>query len=268
MLPTPATPQQAAPPDALALVCIARRDDASGLEPAGALEGARLVHVGPLTAVALPAREADFTGPEGERNLADVEWLAPRAARHESLIHAARAACGGPDAGLIPVRFGALFRDELSLAHSLLARSETLLRTIDHLAGRDEWSLRVLASREPSSGRVGVTARDGASYLRQRSAAHASRQGADAAQREHAAAVLDQALRGVADRRPARRGHKTTEGLEVLAAAAALVEHADARAWAQHAEAQAAAASHAGLTLTVSGPWPPYSFCPPADDQP
>ena len=77
---------------------------------------------------------ADFESDEP----ADPAWVVPRALRHELLIE--KMASHGP---ILPVRFGALFSTPDALAAWMSLNHEAITRFLDHVAGKEEWTLKV-----------------------------------------------------------------------------------------------------------------------------
>lgn len=244
----------------------------ANLGPGLDLSPARTVCVGPLAAVVCDVNPADFTGDAGARNLADVEWLAPRAARHEALIERCRRPQGRAPVPVLPARFGTIFTSEASLAARLAAHADTITHFLETVAGRDEWTVRITANRATAVARLaeqaaaarGLNLASGAGYLLARKLS------ADAAARAtdwlidhamHALATLPQGPR----RRITRAAPRRAEGPELIASAALLASPAEADALAAWL-AQARPAAHAAaLEIDLTGPWPPYSFCPNLD---
>ncbi len=240
-----------------------------GLEPH---TPARTVLAGPLAAVVSDIDAADFTGDASERHLADLEWLAPRAARHEALIESCRHPADGHAVPVLPARFGTIFRAESSIAARLAAHEGTILAFLDAVTARDEWTVRIVADRARATDRLvqatacarGLNLASGAGYLLARKLQ------ADAAARVsdwllersmHTLGTLPPGPRRLITRAPARRA----EGPEPVALAAVLAtptEAADLLAW---ADAARPALADDGLSIDVTGPWPPYSFCPNLD---
>lgn len=265
-------------------MAIIRGDDAdaaSGL----AADGLGVIRRGRLAAVALEVDLAAWSGPEGERHLADVSWLAPRAARHEGVI-LAMATGRAPDAAgragasadapaawrpVLPVRFGTLMRDEASVASLLTRHAGAIEQFLNQVEHRAEWSVRLASPREAgiealtrrlAAERALDEAPAGARYL------HLRRLRQDA-ERQWPALLRgldDQLVRalsgaGVAHR-AARAGRVLDDGSEVLVARSVL---AASDQQALIAAACADIVPWPGARVLVDGPFPPYSFAPPLE---
>jgi hypothetical protein len=194
-----------------------------------------------------------------ERGLRDLDWVAACAVAHESVVeHAARAGV------VVPVRLFTLFDDDARALAHIAALRPRLDRLFDRLRGRQEWGVRVLVEPAHAHRRArsralretaGMTA--GRRFLlvkqRERDAVRALAVGGRGEAQAVYAALAARAER--ARRRSSRRG----EG-RLLLDAAFLV---DARGTARFRDAARRAAARLaglGLALTLSGPWPPYSF--------
>ena len=64
---------------------------------------------------------ADFIGPEGETNLQDIEWIGPRAYRHQAVIEKAMG-----KSPVLPARFGTLYVSDESIQRLLTIHHETI----------------------------------------------------------------------------------------------------------------------------------------------
>ena len=191
------------------------------------------------------------------QNAADVEWLSQVAYRHNAII--SRAARLRP---VLPLRIGAVFRSRASLAsrleHCRLAVTEFLTR----LGDRQEWAAKIyLNQAHPVAS---ASARSGKDYLfRKRDQEQARRTAQEQGLRE--AAALEAALDNQADRACRVRNlpaSLTGRREKMLLNAAYLVSRSASEPWLKLAERLGRAAADKGLLLQVTGPWPPYHFCP------
>lgn len=276
------------PARALYLVALARAADLPAA-PCTDLDGAvfgppRLHRRGHLAAILLDVDPADFSGPAAESNLADVRWLGPRAAHHDSLVAAARGpAPDSPTAlprAVLPARFGTLFHSAASLDATLDRHAAAIDAALDQVAGADEFTLRILGRRDLAAARLaddllaqhGAPAAGGARYLLAKRFERDAQAGAAEWLARRAADVLAVAIPAGVPHRLARAGARRDDGLEVVANLALLVHRARAADLDAALAAANPLAAAAGLTLELTGPWPAYSFGPdlaprPADSR-
>jgi hypothetical protein len=211
----------------------------------------------------------DFCGPEGEANLQNLEWLGPRACRHQAAIDQVM-----QTAPVLPARFGSLFSSLEHLEVFLSANAPGIRRFLEHTAGRDEWAVkgyvgrtraeaRMLARLQSAEGEPGGSS-PGAAYLReQRLQIKAKR--ALVGWIEEASDGLMKKLDVLAvescQRRLLLQAEPESESEMVLNWAFLVPRPAlgDFRAMVAQADGQC---RPDGLRFELSGPWPPYSFFP------
>lgn len=212
-----------------------------------------LVGASGVAALASPVPRALFDRDDPANRADDPAWIGARAQAHHGVV-AAAGAC-------LPLAFGALFASRDSLGAWVSARQAALEHALERVAGRAEWTVRLhedaaahaawLEANDPGlralAARI-AAASTGTAFLLDRKRAQAT-----AAAR---ATALAEAGRQVA---------------VALAGSAALVDR-QAASWtvlagaAEQAALQAALAplaqawEQSGLTLALSGPWPPYAF--------
>lgn len=129
---------------------------ADAIAPLEGIAGAplRFVAEGRCAALVTDVPEADFgEGPLNDR-LKDLDWLGPRAVRHQE----ANAALRGAVSSLVPLSFGTIFRDDAGVGRMLAGEQAILVARLDALAGREEW-IAMLRCDDP----VATAALDGAS---------------------------------------------------------------------------------------------------------
>jgi hypothetical protein len=213
---------------------------------------------------------ADFTGAEAEARLKDLNWVGPRALRHEEVILSVMA--GGP---VLPVRFGAVFSSPSALADMLQGRRDAVTAFLRDNADREEWSVKVYLdgekARAEARGRAladqaGALAllSPGARYLKeQRLRADAEK---DVARRVRIAlkdivAALREDAVDFVTREPQARDVTGLE-LEMVLNGAFLVRRESVGRFHGTVDRIGRDFSDQGLTPDVTGPWPLYSFAP------
>ncbi len=174
----------------------------------------------------------------------DLNWIGPRALRHEAVVE-----CAQGQAAVIPARFGTLFSSPNALKHWVGQNSAALAEVFRKVSGAEEWGvsaeMQPVTSREAESKDGGAT--PGRGYL----LAALNRKRAEAKR----VALLDAAIsdlsrclgaisREVAERRPGNWAYLVPrENRQIFALAAEEFSRPEL-----------------GLRFKLSGPWPPYSF--------
>jgi hypothetical protein len=221
--------------------------------------------VGDFVVVAEPADADVWTGSGSAARLERIEWVAPRAVHHEAVVEAVM-----QRAPVYPARFGTLFSSEARLAATLAAHAEALTVFLARVATASEWGVQALLDRARAEQHRAGTAdaappASGAAYLRRRKAQQAARAGLGAWAEARAGAALNALARHAAATQPLPvRPDPSLDG-EVVRNAAFLVDDAALDAFRAAVERRSAAHADAGLTLRLTGPWPPYTFRPAMD---
>jgi hypothetical protein len=193
-----------------------------------------------------------------ESGLRDLDWVSRCAVAHEAVVeHVARTGTA-----VVPLKMFTLFADDArALAHVGRARKkiEGLLRRV---AGRQEWGLRVTLDERRALMRGtdggGAAPPSGTAFLLQKKAQKDAARRLALRARAEADRLFDH-LAGHAD--DARRRRATAEiPSRILLEAAFLVPMTGARAFRAEAARRARALAPEGYDLSLSGPWPPYSF--------
>lgn len=220
-----------------------------------------------LQAVVCEVLLADWIEDAGEAHLQDRQWLGPRSVRHEWVIKQVMA--GG---GVLPLRFGCIFSGEESLNDWLVRHHKAIGEYLDSIGNRQEWSLkgwlhagRAAAALATSDPRLAeLPASPNARHLREQKLrqehVRSSREWAREAGKAAVAALW-----------PMSASHRTL-GIRAASAAqreeeaafnyALLVAPEDAPALQAKLQQLDAELRPRGLELALSGPWPPFSFCP------
>lgn len=225
----------------------------------------RTIDIAGFSALVIDVPAAYFTGPEAEARLADLEWLAPRAIRHEELVRHAMQT--GP---ILPVPLGAVFSSPAVLGTTIARHEAAIDSYLTRVARCHEFGVRIAFDRSTFMQRVieelcaerAVPATPGARYLFDKKVREeASR---DVAARLRArTAVIHSALMPHCRDAVERTAVAARPGtLETAAVLAYLVPHDNVDAF--RAAIDNVASQHAphGVTIELSGPWPTYSFCP------
>ena len=196
------------------------------------------------------------------RRLSDLDWVARAAVAHEAVVESFPSATA-----VLPMKLFTIFTsDERALEHMHhdSARIDALVRRVSR---HHEWGVRIVLDRARATAArarpVSAARRPGAlgkSYLARKKAQRDS--AAELAQhaRDTVADLFDRlaARAGLARRRGA--SELPSEGGPLLLDAAFLVPVKRAASFRNLAAREARRVARDGYQLTLSGPWPPYSF--------
>ena len=201
----------------------------------------------------------DVYGPANvEPRLRDLDWVASVAVAHEAVNEFfARMRANA----VVPMTLLTMFSSVEKAAADVRARRTAIHRAMRHIAGCQEWGIRVLPRPRPilPDDDERVRPRTGADFLHARKAA---RDAAASLRRETAAAAdasLARLKRHAKDVRVRGRGREPGTNPPVLEAAF-LVRSSDRARFAAEARRQERSLKQAGAELTLTGPWPAYHF--------
>ncbi len=211
---------------------------------------------------------SDFEGDQGEKNLADIQWLTPRVIAHERVV-----SCLSKQFTFYPARFGTLFSSEKKLEAFTRSSADTLFGFFKTVGQRLEWGLKfygdtsraaqILAQRDGmiENGKpVG-----GANYLKLR---QMQRERSFSTQKVlsdgHVVALrsLESLFHSIVVRNVVNGKNEASKD-ELICNLAILVDQAESEQllhWTDQWNQDQA--SQWGLRVEISGPWPAYSFCP------
>ncbi len=224
---------------------------------------------GDLAAVYTRVRLEEFTGPAGEANLQNPDWLVPRALQHEQVIEALLAR-----APVLPVRFGSVFSSSEGLAEFLQEHGAVIRQFLDGIAGKEEWALKVfldmakasawLAAADPELAQRQrcLPAAPGARYFQEKQLRtdiqkKVRQWSGELAQQLEAELGFEQAAV-----RPLKLRVPDDAKGDMILHQAVLLPRAAVDNFRTRVAELGARHVEQGLVLESTGPWPPYSFCP------
>jgi hypothetical protein len=196
-----------------------------------------------------------YAGDVIDAHLADLDWVSRCAVAHDAVVeHFAR------HHPVIPMKLFTLFTsEERAVAHVSRTRRK-LDRLFARVTDREEWGVRLLLDeRRALTAAAPVTAATGTEFLAKKKAAKDARQrlvGDAVEEAERLFASLTRVADDSRRRTPAAEGPTSRMVLD----AAFLVARGDARRFRAAAGAAARALRARGLTVSLTGPWPPYHF--------
>jgi hypothetical protein len=195
----------------------------------------------------VPAREYES---RLATKLTDVEWLAECGVAHHDVI--ARAAHGR---GVAPFRLLTLFRSDDRVREEVTRLRGRIERALDSVHDRREWVVRVAAVSRGERPAGLRPPRSGTSYLMARAAQPRGLTPTTPAARRAARALIAD-LKGYADRfvqRPSSAAHVLCDGALLVSRAREHDLGNAVREWAMRL-------TPVGCRVSLTGPWPPYSF--------
>ena len=221
--------------------------------------GIRLVGDDALAAVVAPVDLAEFD--DLAERLNDRDWLEQKVREHEAVLR--KVASDGP---VVPLRFGAVYRDLEDVSRLLAERREQFAADLERVRGCVELGVKGFVERSVledllARERTQTAVAPGRAYLERRQvqrdvSEEARTILADAARSMHAR-LLEHSLAGAVSRPHSRELSGRDE--EMFLNAAYLVPAAD-----DSLRDAVAVLSQTyepfAVSLEVTGPWPPYNF--------
>jgi hypothetical protein len=228
---------------------------------------------GDLCAIAKRVALEEFCGPDADRRLEDPAWVTPRAIDHGRVI--AEVFRGSP---VLPVPFGTLFSSPRVLEDFLDRNADLIKGFFEYAADCEEWGVKALLDRERLKRSLvesitqaeSAVVSPGLRYLRQRRADQMADQQSSAWLDQNFTVVAN-ALDQCATRSCQRRildDSKQPDGREEVLNLAALLARNRVAEFRRLIEAINRERADDGLSFALTGPWPPYSFCPALDSPP
>ena len=147
----PTTTIRAGEGEGIYLFCLARPHLAETLDLSGPDDGqavSQCTFQG-IRAVIGKVSLGEFCGPEAESRLKDLAWIGPRAYRHEEVVRQVM-----HHSPVLPARFGTIFTSLDGLENLIKIHAITILQFLDHVAGKEEWSVKGLVDSEKAKKRV------------------------------------------------------------------------------------------------------------------
>ncbi|MGA2793156.1 MAG: GvpL/GvpF family gas vesicle protein [Roseiarcus sp.] len=109
--------------------------------PEATIERRLMLHcVGSVAALVGVVPIADYQGADSERHLSDIAWLAPRVRRHAELV-----AWMTQGSSVFPAPFGTLYSSLDNLTAFMRAHEATIAAFLRTVADKEEWELRAVA---------------------------------------------------------------------------------------------------------------------------
>jgi hypothetical protein len=229
-----------------------------------------------LAAVWSPVAVEDFCGPEAEARLQDLTWIGPRVIRHQEVVAGVMR-----HSPVLPVRFGTIFASLANLEKVLQCHSATIAGVLDHFTDQEEWAVKGMLDRTQAREKLLAL-----KLAREAEALEALSPGKRYFEEQRLRAAGDQELsqwlkevgrklwaafrNDAADIQERQRLSRKTTGSDqdMVWNWALLIPRPAVGGFKARIQEVNAQYAHRGLSLEVTGPWPPYSFCPALDMEP
>lgn len=252
---------------AVYLFCFATADLLSAVAGISRLGDVVLHRSGDLVAVCGWTAIEQWSGPQGERNLQDLQWLGPRVLRHQAVIEAAM-----QTSAVLPARLGTLFSSVDALDRFLTMHAEAIVQFLTQTAGQNEWAVKGLLDRGKAgdwmlskllAAQSQPAVASGARYLQQRRMHVAATQELNQWVVRTLESLTDELRRHAVGFRQRGVVPSAEPGkLQTVVNFAFLVAFERVQEFRGCVEQANREHREHGLELALSGPWPPYSFCP------
>jgi hypothetical protein len=221
----------------------------------------RVVRAAGLTAIVEDVSQLEFGAAALRRNLEDLDWLDRAARAHHMVISAA--AGRGP---VVPMRLATVYSRDESVTGTLRERAADLYEALGRLRARSEWGVKAYAaepdpsSADPADPAASQGHRPGAAYLQRRRTQLAASKNLLATATASARIVHAELERVSVSARlyPPQPARLAGQRATMVMNAAYLV--ADERADEFAVAVTGLTARHQDVRLTLTGPWPAYSF--------
>jgi hypothetical protein len=256
----------------------ARRSGRAGRAIPSGLPGAGRVRLLPVD-TARPSRKAAGRGPAalgrwlvvadapldryGEtvlnRNMSNLDWVSRAAVAHEAVVEGFSAA-----PAVLPMKLFTIFASDDRAVEHITVERDQINRLIARVAQRDEWGVRVVLDRAKAASGGAATKRGssptGVAYLARKKAARDATAELERKAKKVVRDVYgalgsqsDEAKRRAASELPASGGL-------MLLDAVFLVPRGRAAQFRSAVGLHARTLGPRGYRISLSGPWPPYSF--------
>lgn len=205
----------------------------------------------------------------------DPDWLVPRALAHERVVEAILAR-----SPVLPVRFGTLYNSADSLAALVAGQRDAIARFLDHVADKQEWSIKGYIDIEQGVDRILAVDPDfaprqaalpvapGVRYFREKKLREEARRHARQSARALADRVRERVESAAVETRVLAPRPADAPGREAVLNLACLVREGSIDTLLALAGDAADPGDGPALSLVPTGPWPPYHFCPTLGETP
>ncbi|SMC71100.1 Gas vesicle synthesis protein GvpL/GvpF [Desulfocicer vacuolatum DSM 3385] len=210
-----------------------------------------------------------FVGTSAEENMKNIDWIGPRAMRHENVIERMM-----QESSVYPARFATLFSSMENLRETLHLKSGLISRFLNQTQHKCEYSLKGFINRKQlleflikTKFKQEKKQLDGLSpgkkYFAQHQFNKKVETGINQWIKRRCGIFLDHLTKRNPEVSPRELFTEKTEknNLEMMFNLAFLIHNDSKSAFLQEISQAEKEFSQTGISLVVSGPWAPYSFC-------
>jgi hypothetical protein len=193
------------------------------------------------------------------KGLGDLDWVSRIAIAHEKVVESFIASTA-----VLPMKLFTIFTtDDRALDH-VRAQRARIASLVKRVANQQEWGIRVVLDRTLAAARskkkLATRSTSGISYLKQKKAQRDAATQLASHARDTVADLFDRLAARAGDAKRRAASELPVQGGPLLLDAAFLVPRSRAATFKALAARESKALARHGYGLTVSGPWPPYTF--------
>ena len=228
------------------------------------------LHYRDIAAVTSKVMIADFSGPSAETNFKDLTWMGPRACRHQEVVDVVMR-----HSPTLPARFGTIFSSSQRMVELCMRHYDTIVRFLNEVDNKTEWALKGFLDRTQTRKTLNTdiladekesfaSLSPGKQYFMQKQMAANAEKQLNQKLKAILTAIWDDLGSHAADSHERKVLSRDSTGLEmdmVLNWAFLLAANSHQNFQECLNRIQAAHTKY-GLSFELTGPWPPYSFCP------
>jgi hypothetical protein len=191
--------------------------------------------------------------------LSNLDWISRIAVAHEAVVESFASAIA-----VLPMKLFTIFTADDRAIANMRAQRSRIAALVKRVAHHQEWGVRVAMDRARASAALSKKppsrAGTGASYLAQKKAQRDASRELRSRARETVAGLFDRLASGSRDAKRRSSSELPVQTGPLLLDAAFLVPRSHALRFRKSAAREAKALARQGYDLTVTGPWPPYTF--------
>jgi hypothetical protein len=232
--------------------------------------------MGEIAAIVSPLNVEEFLGPEGEDRTQDMDWVAPRALRHERVVEEVMRT-----SPILPLTFGVVFSSRQALFDAVEGHGQKIAEFLEYTADKQEWAVKGFADprkvRESLERSMrfqerleGLPQSPGARYFQEKRLELELERRIAPESRDMAEQILQDLAPSAVAVQPLRLSARelTGRGDDMVLNVAFLERVDQLDAFVEQVQRLADVYQPRGVTIEVTGPWPPYSFCPKLQVEP
>jgi len=217
----------------------------------------------------------EFSGHSAENGIEELAWLGRLACRHEAVVE--QAMIHSP---VLPVRFATVFCSHKSLQERLQNHYDRIKLFLRMVSGKDEWAVKAFLNRAGACAQFleeiraarsqEIPSSPGAFYLNDRQMRAFSKDAVNRSVEKICKSTGEELGRIASDhsvRKPLAREALAGEKDMMIINWACLVSRDMASDFYASVRRANELCEVPGLVFEVSGPWPPYSFCPCLEEE-